>query len=211
MSIGSASGFSRNVFQFDHPFQFWKVYPDGVELLGCAIPTRTGHWEQRKRISSGPHQISDSTIEYRSIGSTDETLQDWLALSRRAWRELRQNTRATDNAADDLFMSSQASLSYFLYIFMSSCNFLISFWCRKSVLKQQIHCKSMFNCQKNSRLRRAKNFFANLTFILVLDIKNVFLLCLFHSCTRYHANIPNARENVRSHTVQYFSIAGGLR
>ena len=82
-----------------------------------------------------------------------------------------KNARATDNAADDLFMSSQASLSYFLYIFMSSCNFLVSFWCRKSVLKQQIHCKSMFNCQKISRLRRANFFFANLTFILVLDIK----------------------------------------
>ena len=90
-----------------------------------------------------------------------------------------KNARATDNAADDLFMSSQASLSYFLYIFMSSCNFLISFWCRKSVLKQQIHCKSMFNCQKISRLRRAIFFFANLTFILVLDINFFFYFVSF--------------------------------
>ena len=121
--------------------------------------------KKKNLIRNGPHQISDSTIEYRSMVPPMKHYRTG-SLSLDAHGESSdKNARATDNAADDLFMSSQASLSYFLYIFMSSCNFLVSFWCRKSVLKQQIHCKSMFNCQKNSRLRRAIFFFANLTFI----------------------------------------------
>ena len=75
---------------------------------GWALKTK-----KKNLIRNGPNRISDSTIEYRSIGSTDEDLQDWLALSRRAWRELRQKRQSNRQRHRWLFMSSQASLSYF--------------------------------------------------------------------------------------------------
>ena len=119
-----------------------------------------------------------------------------------------KNARRTDNAADEYLCQSQAFTELFFryfYELVQQLGFiLVSKKCFKTMNLLQIDVQ----ISKIFPPAAGHSFLLSL-FILVLDIR-FFSTFSFYSCTRYPPNIPNARENVRSRTAEYFSIADCL-
>ena len=108
----------------------------------------------------------------------------------------------------NIYVKVKPSLSYFLDIFMSWCNNWASFLVSKKCFKTMNLLQIDVQISKIFPPAAGHSFLLSL-FILVLDIR-FFSTFSFYSCTRYPPNIPNARENVRSRTAEYFSIADCL-
>ena len=170
---------------------------------------RAGHWKLRKRIFS--EMVRTGILILLNTLQSVPPLKNHRTglLSLGVHGESREkNARRTDNAADEYLCQSQAFTELFFRYFYELVQQLGFILVSKKVFQNDESVTNRCSNLKNFPACGGP-FFSTFSFYSCTWYP-FFSTFSFYSCTRYPPNIPNARENVRSRTAEYFSIADCL-